>query len=336
MAAAGTEIGKVVVVTRKTMLEELVERHGTRGQARFIAESRGGTLHDVEAAHDTYHAAAATLSAALPPGTRVQWIDRGFLPTFLFSPRDLVVTLGQDGLVVNAAKYLDGQPVLAFNPDPARIDGVLVPFGMDSAAETLLEALAGRLERRRVTMARATLDDGQTIEAVNDLFIGVRSHASARYRIEHGGRSEGQSSSGVIVSTGAGSTGWYRSVLSGAAGVATALGDAGAAAIRDRFRFDMTARELRFSVREPFTSRTSGAEIVCGRVTDGDPLRIVSQMPRGGTIFSDGMEEDFLPFDAGLCATIGISNRALELCWPDPAVSDRRSRPRRGAGPPPR
>ena len=91
-------------------------------------------------------------------------------------------------LVVNTAKYLDGQPVLAFNPDPARIDGVLLPFGMEAADETVRAALAGRLERRGVTMARATLDDGQSIEAVNDIFIGTRSHASARYRIEHGGR----------------------------------------------------------------------------------------------------------------------------------------------------
>lgn len=323
MDGVRTEIGKIVVVTRKTMLEELVERHGSRGQARFLAESRGESLADVEAAHDTYRAAAAALSAALPQGTRTQWIDRAFLPNFLFGAHDLVITLGQDGLVVNTAKYLDGQPVLAFNPDPARIDGVLVPFGMDSAGHTVRAALAGGLGRRRVTMARATLDDGQSIEAVNDLFIGVRSHASARYRIEHAGRSENQSSSGVIVSTGAGSTGWYRSVLSGAAGVAVAMGDAAAERIRDRFQFDMTARELRYSVREPFTSRTSAAAMVCGSITDGTPLEIVSQMPRGGTIFSDGMEDDYLSFDAGLRATIGISSRAVELCWPSRVARDR-------------
>jgi len=320
---SGSAIGKIVVVTRKTVLEELVERHGSRGQARFLAESRGESLADVEAAHDTYRAAADTLAKALPAGTRVQWIDRGFLPTFLFSPHDLVVTLGQDGLVVNTAKYLHGQPVVAFNPDPARIDGVLVPFGLAGAAATIRGALDGALRRRRVTMARATLDDGQTIEAVNDLFIGVRTHASARYRIEQGGRNENQSSSGVIVSTGAGSTGWYRSVLAGAAGVAAAHGDPAADGIRAGYSFAMSARELRWSVREPFTSRTSSAGMVCGAIGDGDPLVIVSQMPRGGTIFSDGMEEDFIAFDAGLRATIDISSRSLDLCWPADPVTDR-------------
>lgn len=71
-------------------------------------------------------------------------------------------------------------------------------------------------------MARAQLDDGQTIDAVNDLFIGIQSHASARYRIEYRKQVENQSSSGVIVSTGAGSTGWYRSVMTAAAGLARA------------------------------------------------------------------------------------------------------------------
>ena len=321
MAGGGSGFTKIVVVTRKTVLEELVERHGTRGQARFLAESRGESLAAVEAAHETERRAAEHLAGAIPTGMRVQWIDRGFLPNFLFGPHDLVITIGQDGLVVNVAKYLRGQPVVAFNPDPSRIDGVLVPFGMATAEATVRMALEGSLALKRVTMARATLDDGQTIEAVNDLFIGVRSHASARYRIEYGGSAENQSSSGVIVSTGAGSTGWYRSILAGAAGVASAHGAAGAEAIRDNFRFDMTARELRFSVREPFTSRMSAATLVCGSIDADDALGIVSQMPRAGAIFSDGMEEDYLAFDAGLRATIGVSDRALELCWP--AVSDR-------------
>ena len=71
-----------------------------------------------------------------------------------------------------------------------------------------------------MTMAQAELNDGQRLLAVNDLFIGARTHVSARYRLRYQGREEDQSSSGLIVSTGAGSTGWYRSLLTGAAGIA--------------------------------------------------------------------------------------------------------------------
>jgi hypothetical protein len=69
-------------------------------------------------------------------------------------------------------------------------------------------------------MARATLGDGQSLLAFNDLLVGRKTHVSARYHlIMHGRRSEDQSSSGIIVSTDAGFTGWLSSVLNGAAGV---------------------------------------------------------------------------------------------------------------------
>ena len=314
---AGESFTKIVVVTRKTMLEELVERHGTRGQARFLAENRGESFAEVEQAHETYEQARQALRKALPAGIRCQWIERGFLPNFLFGPHDLVVTLGPDGLVVNVAKYLSTQPILAINPDPSRIDGVLVPVRIDAAAPALAAALAGGIPARRITMARARLDDGQTIDAVNDLFIGIQSHASARYRIEYRRNVENQSSSGVIVSTGAGSTGWYRSVMTAAAGVAAAhLGKKAVGNLADRYAFDATARELRFSVREPFTSLSSMGTIICGAITGSETLDIVSQMPTGGVIFSDGMESDFVKFEAGMRARIGIADRCLELLWP--------------------
>lgn len=308
---------KVIIVTRKTMLEELVERHGTRDQAEFLTVNRGQSFGDIDDAHRCYHSALTALKAAVPTSVRMQVIERAFLPNFLFSPHDLVVTLGQDGLVVNVAKYLSGQPILAFNPDPSRVDGVLVPFTMEGANAALGDAIYGGLPEKEYTMARASLEDGQTLDAVNDLFIGVQSHASARYRLGYRGQSEDQSSSGIIVSTGAGSTGWFRSVLTASAGVAAEfLGTRAVGNLRDRYRFDAEARELRFTVREPFISRTSSAEIVYGHVDEGETLEVVSKMAQGGVIFSDGMEADFLRFESGMRARITVADRRVNLLWP--------------------
>lgn len=304
---------KIVLVTRKTALEELVERYSSRSQAKFIVERAGGSFAEVDAAHATYQAALVEVKAAVPRGVRLQVIDRGFLPNFLFGPRDLIVTVGPDGLVVNTAKYLREQPLLAFNPDPQRMDGVLIPFPADAAAKWLLRALDDALTHQRITMAVARLDDGQELYAVNDLFIGQRTHISARYRLTYRDRAENQSSSGLIVSTGAGSTGWFRSVCAGASGVATGLGDKGAKKVRDRFRFDATAAELRFSVREPFESRQSAATIVYGELHAGEELEIASHMAHGGVVFSDGIEGDFLGFDSGRVARVGVAGRGLNL-----------------------
>src|ERR1700693_1146729 len=124
----GSAYEKMVVVTQKTALEELVERYNTRDQARFYLAHMGISFAEYQAAHDQYQASLALLKAQLPPKMRTQFIERSFLPTFLFDPGDVVVTLGRDGLVINTGKYLTGQPLVAFNPDPQRIDGVLIPF----------------------------------------------------------------------------------------------------------------------------------------------------------------------------------------------------------------
>ncbi|MFO0812619.1 MAG: hypothetical protein U0796_05340 [Gemmatales bacterium] len=307
---------KIILVTRKTQLEELVERHGTREQAAFLLQQRGQSIDDIADAHHRYTTGLAQLKASVPSSIRLQLIERSFLPNFLFGPSDLILTLGQDGLVVNTAKYLSEQPIIAFNPDPSRIDGVLVPFKMEDAKDAIDAALNEVLDRKEVTMARATLDDGQTLDAVNDLFVGIQGHASARYRLEFDNQAEEQSSSGVIISTGAGSTGWYRSIITGAFGVSsTIMKNKTLAEMKANYRFDIDARELRFSVREPFISQTSGAELVYGRLEAGQQLEIISRMPQRGILFSDGMESDYLKFDNGMRATIAIAPRRVQLFW---------------------
>jgi NAD kinase len=216
---------KVILVTRKTRFEELVNRHLTVSQAKFYVEHLGADFGDYEAENASYLRARRTVLETLERQCRVQVIDRTFLPTFLFGPEDIVVALGQDGLVANAMKYLDGQPLVGVNPDPRRYDGVLLPFAPNDLHRILHELLSSHRPLKTVTMAKAALSDGQSLYAVNDLFVGPKSHTSARYEISLRDRKETQSSSGVIISTGLGSTAWMRSILTGAAMLMKAQGD---------------------------------------------------------------------------------------------------------------
>ena len=302
---------KVVIVTRKTRFEVLLERHNTAAQARFQLERAGADYQDYRREHDAYQAAVERVRRdcrALAP--RVQVIERGYLPTYLFGPQDLVVVIGQDGLVVNTAKYLDGQPIVAVNPDPERFDGVLLPFRASMAASAVAQVMAGSDQVRLVTMAEAVLSDGQRLLAFNDLFIGPRSHISARYVIRHGDRRETHSSSGVIVSTGAGSTGWLSSVFNMAAGLAPAMG---LATPHPDPRLAWEARALRFAVREPFRSHVTQADLVYGELGPGETLELDSLMAEDGVVFSDGVEADYLQFNAGTRASVGISARTARL-----------------------
>lgn len=295
----------ILVVTKRTALEELEARFNSRAQARFYIEHAGLSFAEYEAAHDAYHRAVDGLRRALPRGVKSQLVERGFLPSFKFSGHDLVVVVGPDGLVINAAKYLTHEPILALNPDPERVDGILVPFSMAEARARIDAAFEGRARIKRLSMAQASLNDGQTLYAANDFFIGARTHVSARYTLSVGERTERQSSSGVIVSTGAGSTGWLSSVLNGAAAVAHQP--------PKPLRLPWDSDELVYAVREPFASKTSGAQLAFGRVRRGETLVLESSMPENGVLFSDGIEADFLAFNSGAVATVRLADKKAAL-----------------------
>jgi len=332
----------IVVVTRPTRMQGLLSRWATRGQAAFvfkrnrvseftqrIAQRNSQDASDysdlvdaveqdaeedfceMESEDTTYQSAVDQLRQDLSLGVPIQFIDREYLPTFNFGNTSVVVVVGQDGLVANTAKYVGSIPIVAINPDPARIDGVLLPFTIPEARPMVQRALRDAMTTRSVTLAQATLQDGQQLLAFNDLFIGARSHVSARYELTTRNGREMQSSSGLIVSTGAGSSGWLSSLVNMAKGMSAFLGNGPP----PTWSLPMTweARQLIWAVREPFVSKTSQAGLVAGSLNAGETLLVESQMPEGGVIFSDGVEKDFLQFNSGTLATISVADHCARL-----------------------
>jgi NAD kinase len=319
---------KLVLVTRETRLEELKARFNTVSQARFYVEQLGGNFSDYEQEDLAYQRAVDEAQQVISRLGRLQVVHRKFLPNFMFGPDDIVVAVGQDGLVANTLKYLDSQPLVGVNPEPARYDGLLLPFSAHDLTKILPEVFRRQRPLKSVTMAKAALNNGQVIYAVNDLFIGPKSHGSARYTIKLGERKERHSSSGVIISTGLGSTGWFTSLITGAGAVAASFSSQKAGTLdlpgleppmlkdlplisAPRFAWD--AQHLFFTVREPFPSKTSTAALVFGRITASQPLQIESLMPERGVIFSDGIEADFLEFNSGSQAEIKLAEKTGHL-----------------------
>lgn len=316
---------KIILVVRETRLEELKVRFNTVSQARFYVQQLGGNFEDYEQEDLAYRRAVEEAQNQLGLLGRVQVVHRAFVPNFIFGPQDIAVAIGQDGLVANTLKYLTGQPLIGVNPDPARYDGQLLPFLVKDLSKIVPEVFQSGRPTKSVTMAKASLNNGQTLYAVNDLFIGPKTHGSARYTINYDGRAERHSSSGVIVSTGMGSTGWFSSLIAGAQGISSALRTKFTVAGPDgrplprttesttskgkKLRFAWDANHLFFTVREPFPSKTTGADVVFGRIAANVPLVLESHMPERGVIFSDGVEADFLEFNSGSKATIGVAER---------------------------
>lgn len=297
-----------IIVKSKTRLELLIERFNTKSQAKFYIESLGGNFQDYVLEDENFKRSLEKLQTQLTKEIKNKTIDREYLPTYLFSNKNLIVVIGQDGLVANTAKYSNGQPIIGVNPDKERYDGVLLPFDTDSAIIGVRELLNSKGQVRTLNFAQAELNDGQKLLGFNDLFIGPSSHVSARYKISFKNKYEEQSSSGLIVSTQAGSTGWLSSIFNMAYGV-TGLFEKDLKPKRPKLK----PNELLFSVREPFKSIRSNIDITAGIISGENKLIIESFMPNYGVIFSDGIEKDFLNFNSGSIAKIGLSKEQTNL-----------------------
>jgi len=292
---------RAVFVARETDYELLLARHATREQVRFFLRTRGQDLAGVEKRHEHFHEVLQQVRAAVPRDWRSALVLRKDLDRFLFAADDIVVAVGQDGLVANVAKYLDGQAVLGVNPAPGFYDGILVPLAPSRVAQLLPAAAHRDVAVQRRTMVEAQLDDGQKLLALNEIFAGHSSHQSARYEIEANGKREMQSSSGVIVSSGTGATGWARSIME---------------SIHSRITLKPEEPALAFFVREPFPSVSTGTSIRFGKTDNRNPVRIVSRMNEGGVVFADGIEQDHLNFDWGRMIQVAVAKRQLNLVLP--------------------
>ncbi len=260
----------------------------------------------------TYTEALKKLMHEIDFGYPVKKVDRDYISNFDFDRCLVVVVFGQDGLVANVAKYVDDVPIIGVNPDPQRNDGILLPFNIRNVRKIVKRAIDRKSKTRDVTLAEVTTNDGQRMLAFNDFFVGCKTHTSARYTVELNLKTESQSSSGIIVSTGAGSTGWMSSVINMAGRIGRILnGDS--TPTSTVHRLDWSERKLMWAVREPFISRHSSADMIGGFLNSEEELVVGSQMDGNGVIFSDGIESDFIEFNSGSIAAFKVAEQKAHL-----------------------
>ena len=290
---------RIVVVHRTTEYTELVAHHGTHGQAAFFLSSRGRDIAEIAERHHRTRRALTDVTSAIPLTWRQTLVERRDLDRFLFAPEDVVVVVGQDGLVANVAKYLTGQPVLGIDADPGRNPGVLVRHRPADAPTLLPAVLTSAVEE--LTMVEAVADDTQRLVALNEIYLGAVGHQTARYRLGLEGDGdvvEAQASSGVLVGTGTGATGWIRSVWQ-ERGSALPLPHP-------------TEDRLVWFVREAWPSPATGTSRVAGQLAASSRLSLTVESERL-IAFGDGMEGDAVELTWGQTVRVGVCGERLRL-----------------------
>ncbi|MFI6422488.1 hypothetical protein ACIBG6_34460 [Streptomyces sp. NPDC050842] len=294
---------RAVLVHRTTEYEELLARHGTHGQAAFFLSARGRSVEAVRERHERAHRALADVAGAVPLSWRQTRVERADLDRFLFGPEDVIVVVGQDGLVANAAKYLTGQPVIGIDADPGRNAGVLVRHRAAHARRLLPYAAGDGATVDELTMVEAVTDDAQRLLALNEIYVGPPGHQTARYTLGLDGarlppEPEAQASSGVLVGTGTGATGWLRSLWEQRSSALAMPAPADA--------------RLAWFVREAWPSPTTGTSRVEGLLDAGQGLRLTVESDRL-VAFGDGVESDALHLTWGQTIRLTTAETRLRL-----------------------
>ena len=291
------EYDQIVVVTKETDYERLNIRYASAEQASFALISRGDSLEKYAKSATTYASNIRKVQLQLPKQLPAEAIKIDQVPLFPWRSGQIVVLCGPDGLFVNVAKSITDQPVICVNPDRAHVSGVIMKHDPLHIGKLILKVIDGSAEVTRVTLARASTNDGQELLAVNDFLVGRLDQRSSRYKLSYNKQQENQCSSGVLVSAPMGGTGWIKSCMGQSPSFKS-----------------WSDNQLVFWVREPFVSVDTTAEITTGVIEPhlrGTTLTIRSEMPEGGVIFSDGMPDQSIQFTTGTEATFAVATRKV-------------------------
>ncbi|HKS15852.1 MAG TPA: NAD(+)/NADH kinase [Planctomycetota bacterium] len=193
---------RVLVVFKRSFLEA---HRRDRGLLRRLSPADRARLRRADLGNRA--ALRDVLACLRAEGAEAKAVNRADLPSA--SSYDLIVAVGGDGTFLQAAHFARATPVLGINSDPPNSLGLFAAADRTSFAPKLRAALQGKLPATRLNRLLVEVNGEARPElALNDVLVAHRTPASlSRYAISiDGGAPEIQRSSGLWISTAAGST----------------------------------------------------------------------------------------------------------------------------------
>ncbi len=182
---------------------------------------------------------------------------------------DLIITVGGDGTVLAASHHSEGTPIFGINSAPQTSTGFFCLAGPKNFKRHLKKIMTGKRKPKLIPRLVVFLGKRRlTPFGLNELLFASRLQGeTARYWICLGRKKEWQKSSGVWVSTGAGSTG--------------AIHSAGGKPC------PLLSTKLQYLVREACRFPKNNYHLLQGFLNAGRTIKIISGIEEG-TVFIDG------------------------------------------------
>lgn len=278
---------KTPVASRKRVADRLV-RTGRRlaGQVEDAAREQERTLEALQETLSRLGVTPLTVSVDAIDARARRAIGRA----------RLVISVGGDGTLLTTSHWVTGGLLLGVNSAPRSSVGYLTFARRTTLARILARITDGSLQPQQVARLEAEVEGKILPPALNDILVAhAQPAATSRYRLHLGRRAEDHRSSGLWVSTSAGST----------AGIRSAGGQA----------MPLSARRLQFRARELYRARERGATLESGFVEPGHALIVESAMSEGW-LFLDGARMA-IPFPFGARAAFRVAEAPL-LLFADP------------------
>jgi len=170
---------------------------------------------------------------------------------------EFVISIGGDGTALSASHFTFELPLLAVNSNPKKSEGVLTTININELEKKLEEIKKDNFETEKLERIEAEIN-GKKIDfpALNEIFIAnEKAYLVSKYKIKIKENAEEQRSSGLIFSTGTGSTAWFKS--------------AGGKP------FKPDARHIKMIVREPYFGKLKKFEILEAEINEGENAEII-------------------------------------------------------------
>ncbi|MFN8671663.1 MAG: NAD(+)/NADH kinase [Candidatus Sericytochromatia bacterium] len=265
-------LNKVLVVYKRSTYDLYHNEEYDKNVKKMINEGHIA-VKTLKESHNIHQMTVDTIIEELSmKGIQLDVIFRGDLKPI--ENYDLVITTGGDGTVLETSKYTKEIPILGVNSDPLGSVGFFTGANKDNFTSVLNSIFDNTIETTNINRIQLYLNDEKIKElALNDILI---THsipaATSRYIIKNNGQEEAHRSSGIWISTAAGSTGAIRS--------------AGGTAM------DIKEESFQYLVREFYDRGGKEFKFLKGLFTNEDEFEIISQM-RLGRIYIDGPYFDY-------------------------------------------